>query len=76
MSKDTGGSAFPTNTANIGYFGACYAQDGMTLRDYFAGKQLSSGIVARNYLGKFETIDQIADYCFMMADAMLKARMK
>jgi len=69
-----GGPAFPTNTENVSNAGACYADAGMTLRDYFAAKAM------QGYLASFaggETIDgpnSAAEWAYRYADAMLRAR--
>jgi len=42
---------------------------GMMLRDYFAGQALIAATVDDNL-----TCEQIADFCYRMADAMLAAR--
>ena len=59
---NTGGPAFPTDTATVEY--------GMTLRDYFAAKAMQ-GFISRggNYDAEFD-----ADRAYVFADAMLKAR--
>ena len=64
MSKDTGGPAFPYE------FGSC--NKGMTLRDYFAAKAMQ-GMLAENGGGAV-TNDKLADWAYLIADAMLKAR--
>ena len=49
-------------------------QDGMTLRDYFAAKAMSlyfQGPDADEIVGH---PDAIAEWCYIMADSMLKAR--
>jgi hypothetical protein len=49
-------------------------QDGMTLRDYFAAKAMSlyfQGPDANEIVGH---PDAIAEWCYIMADSMLKAR--
>lgn len=64
MSKDNvGGAAFPTPNDPM-YLG-------MSLRDYFAAKALQ-GLTA----GPLKSIDTslIATDCYVLADAMLKAR--
>ncbi len=63
MSDKDGGPAFP-ETEN-------YGRPGMTLRDWFAGQALAS--VADNVE---ETVDDIADWAYRLADAMLKRREK
>ena len=63
---NTGGPAFPSH----GSMGEV-AQEGMTLRDYFAAKAMQ-GLLA----GSLKSSDThlIARDCYAMADAMLKAR--
>mgnify|MGYP003665707728 FL=1 len=61
-----GGPAFP-DTDGFG-FGE---QDGMSLRDYFAGHALA-GICADSSLDM--TKDKIAEWSYRMADAMIEAR--
>ena len=55
--------------------GAIIENQGMELRDYFAGKAL---VVAIQQPNDYYHIDQvfIATWCYQMADAMLKAREK
>lgn len=70
MSKrDNGGYAFPRDGRSP--FGP---QDGMTLRDWFAGQALA-GLSANSAvsLGLYPT-DEFASNCFAIADAMLEAR--
>jgi len=75
-----GGPAFPAS-----YYtddGEWAKRDGMTLRDYFAAKAMPFEF--KDYWDDFQkfkhqTIDEhwredIADSCYAMADAMLKAR--
>ena len=52
---------------------ACKEQDGMTLRDYFAG-QVLTGFMNQHAL-RFDPIDD-ANYCYKVADAMLEERDK
>ncbi len=48
-----------------------YAQDGMTLRDYFAAKAMQ----AKDFTVRpYDTTDETAKDCYRMADAMLEAR--
>ena len=65
--NNTGGPAFP----NEGFNGWGEPFQGMTLRDYFAAKAMQ-GLLS----GKLTSIDTkfIANDCYKMADAMLKAR--
>ena len=65
MSKETGGTAFPTGTGgNTPY------SNGMTLRDYFAAKAMQS-MCAETPAKDF---DHCASRSYKMADAMLEAR--
>ncbi len=71
MSKDSSGPAFPIN-ANESADRCIYT--GMTLRDYFAAKAMQ-GMLAENGGGAF-TNDDVAEWAYHLADAMLKAREK
>ena len=70
---NTGGPAFPMSGFDMRHGQPVQAvyQHGMTLRDYFAVKAMQ-GLLA----GKLTTteLSAIADDCYAMADAMLKAR--
>ena len=60
---DDGGAAFPSEY---------YAEQGMTLRDYFAAAALQ-GFVTNN--GTDNTADgTLAEWAYTLADAMIKAR--
>ena len=48
-------------------------EDGMTLRDYFAAKALNVELDGNPCLNE-EWRDDVARKCYLMADAMLKAR--
>jgi hypothetical protein len=67
MTVNDGGQAFPLS--ELGMHGSY----GMTLRDYFAGEELSS-IHGKTICSVPEDYDRIADHCYRMADAMLRAR--
>ena len=66
--KDNGGPAFPwgEHGTHLG---------GMTLRDYFAAKELSKTEGAY-VCDEPKTYERLADHCYRMADAMLKEREK
>ena len=49
-------------------------QLGMSLRDYFAAKALTVYWSGPDALEASDDIDEIAGWCYCMADAMLKAR--
>jgi len=71
MSKqDTGGPAFPERTFELdGQHNYVYSdENGMTLRDYFAGRALA-GLYTEDM-----TEADIGKGCYAIADAMLKAR--
>ena len=78
MNKDTGGPAFPRPHSGTSQF----AQEGMTLRDYFAAKAMQA--ILHHYDSAFddETADEddvpfpelLAKDAYIMADAMLKVR--
>ena len=59
MSKDDSGGAFP----NIWF------EDGMTLRDWFAGQALAGAD-----FDEWREYDHLARHCYQVADAMLAAR--
>mgnify|MGYP004716946763 CR=1 FL=1 len=73
MSKETGGSAFPVPATE--YHGCDF---GMDLRDYFAASAmqgfLSSGTKFSLGPSHKEAMDSSAVTLYLMADAMLKAR--
>jgi len=58
--KNNGGPAFPTGTA----------YQGMTLRDYFAAQAMQATLKGA------ESYETVAEYAYVMADKMLKAREK
>lgn len=63
--KNTGGPAFPTPNLDWDVYG-------MTLRDYFAAKAMQ-GMVASGAPDP-AMYEHVARKCYMMADALLKAR--
>jgi hypothetical protein len=78
MSKmNDGGAAFPRPYAEDttgDWTMGLPQQDGMTLRDWFAGQALAFAI-----LGHEDGVarhDKMAEYCYRHADAMLKERDK
>jgi hypothetical protein len=72
--------AFPTQELNSNY-GTHPMQDGMTLRDYFAGQALSGilllgrGVVTDGSF-RFLTPEEAAEISYTNADAMMEAREK
>ena len=67
--KLTGGPAFPTLADN----GHETNQDGMSLRDYFAGMAMQSLILAAK---TSQDVDLLSKGAYQLADAMLKERSK
>lgn len=70
--KNTGGPAFPRPISQQNttiQSKPIDAQDGMTLRDYFAGQAMQTYRDAM-------PLNEIADYSYGIADAMLEAREK
>ena len=61
--------AFPS-LGNIGYNSDWQTEDGMTLRDYFAGQALAG----LSQLARNDEPDNMANYCYMIADAMMGRR--
>jgi len=75
MSKDTGGSAFPSQISQQQHhpagLGVGETTKGMTLRDYFAAKAMQGLLNDPNGKGTFKLY---AEYSYKFADAMLEAR--
>lgn len=67
--SETGGPAF-----TIVFEKEDYIHDGMTLRDYFAAKELTAGLCGVSCLHDKLEAKRIATHCYLMADAMLEAR--
>ena len=83
--KETGGPAFPRPAVFTEVHGlASVEQDGMTLRDHFAGLAMQAymQVTLKQYPtpGADSTwvagpgYDRIADHAYQLADAMLEAR--
>lgn len=69
--QQNGGPAFPISLPGLGDNGA----SGMTLRDYFAAQSLQGLLACGIECGPKE-VPIIASSCYVMADAMLRARSK
>lgn len=72
-----GGPAFPRPESSLSTYphGTTPAQQGQSLRDWFAGMALASGTVMRQQpRPDLYTADHIAKNMYEIADAMLKAR--
>ena len=66
---DDGGPAFPSAC------GSKKCDDGMTLRDWFAGQALAGMMSIRHNVDNVGE-QQLSVECYLQADAMLKARNK
>jgi hypothetical protein len=80
MNKDDGGSAFPNaplyslqEEDGIYELLVDEQSSGMTLRDYFAAQAMQAEM-SRWKDGHEDGYEGIAELCYCMADAMLKAR--
>ena len=81
----TGGAAFPRMSHTNCYDTMLPEQDGMDLRDYFAAKAMqvvlkdqyeNQMFIGEGYLQDGMHEDICAEVSYMMADAMLKERLK
>lgn len=89
--KNTGGPAFPVGekyqvtdiAGNVHKHSKGALHDGMTLRDYHAGKALQGfcanpAVFASNGMSGWDLVncteEQLAQVCHRLADSMLKAR--
>jgi hypothetical protein len=74
--NSTGGPAFPhvadlvQHSPNGGITTKPITSNGMTLRDYFAAQ----AIIAYHADGEFSDSEDVASWCYRLADAMLEAR--
>ena len=77
MSKNNGGTAFPTPGTfwDAGNQSQCEADDGMTMRDYFAAKAMQ-GLTQWKYGNVTMTTKETAELAYKMADAMIAERSK
>jgi len=75
MNKETGGPAFPIQERIIPREGFMEVDgmSGITVRDYFAAKAMAMKFGAA---GTSIDIENFAEFCYAMADAMLEARSK
>lgn len=71
MSNNTGGAAFPHHIQHPNGHWPEVTHAGMTLRDYFAAKAMQ-GLLSGALKNTNTAV--IAQDCYAMADAMLKAR--
>lgn len=69
--EDNGGPAFPIPGAHMPNGEWMWGDNGMTLRDYFAGKALEGMLADSEVRG---TPKEFAERSYALADAMLEAR--
>lgn len=75
MAKDDGGPAFPRYGVKAGFSHTKpYYEDGMTLRDWFAGQALC--FITHPDMKRNALATDIAHSAYMIADAMLAERSK
>ena len=76
MTKDTGGPAFPSGLIDPSTpeDAVLPIHNGMTLRDYFAGKAIQGILTATLTPNTVWSQDEAAKTAYNVADAMLKAR--
>ena len=82
MSKKNGGPAFPSPQFAVpsdmrdDLIVKLRDMQGMTLRDYFAAKAMQGTLAASGNQDGFVDFDDgvVAESCYQLADAMLKAR--
>ena len=84
--RDTGGAAFPVlppcDMEGVSASGYPYPEAGMSLRDYFAAKAMQAALVNARLPGvaqrepeTMELVSELSACCYVIADAMLKARL-
>ena len=85
--KNDGGAAFPVlppcDMEGASASGYPYPEAGMTMRDYFAAKAMQAALVNATLPGVAERepeamqlVSQLCACCYVIADEMLKARVK
>ena len=72
MSKDNSEPAFPAPEASMEHYGKADGYTGMSLRDYFAAKAMQGWTA--NPLPNDSSIQEVAEWAYRQADAMLAAR--
>jgi len=72
--KKTGDAAFPRMSHTNCFDVMLPEQDGMTLRDYFAAKAMQAVITREEWTHTQQFESGVSNWCYQMADAMIKAR--
>ena len=73
MTTNNGGPAFPCSHQNMMTGFPTDEMSGMTLRDYFAAKVMQGALHQPTFANEFDFKEK-ADWAYLQADAMLKAR--
>lgn len=72
---DTGGPAYPVNTANIHNPGACLADEGATMWDYYAKNAMAACITwTTAHPRQWLPPEEVAKEAGLYADAMIAER--
>ncbi|MBI0276882.1 hypothetical protein I6H07_13955 [Hafnia alvei] len=76
MKGDNGGPAFPREDYQCNGADGSLGQEGMSMRDYFAGKAMQGAIANNSFAdtGSDHEIEWVVKLSYKYADAMLKAR--
>jgi hypothetical protein len=74
--KDDGVQAFPVPPQSTDADGIYLPQEGMTLRDYFAGHAVAGWLASFPHDAEDVDAPSIATFVYEIADAMLKERAK
>lgn len=78
MSETYNGPAFPVNELHQQAGDVCVQHFGLTLRDYFAAKAMQSVLIGATVVGEDaipKLAAQLGQIAYVIADAMLKARL-
>lgn len=77
MAKNDGGAAFPSAVAVApqgDVYGSGYFDYGMSLRDWFAGNFAATTMQLNDHNCNEYQAGRVAQFAYMVADAMIKAR--
>lgn len=74
--SDTSGPAFPSGLVDPTAMVVQPINKGMTLRDYFASQAMNAIVMARQPLNNRAECAYVASHAYLMADALLEARLK
>ena len=71
--KNDGGVAFPHDGESVPF---SQAENGMSLRDWFAAMALQGELASQQGGNEVYNAEELALWCYQVADAMLKEREK